>query len=160
MRFDILQEIGKVNFMMRDFAAARACYDRAIPIMQMFGMDIFRHEYLRIGAAYAHTGDKAKADYYMNKRFADNDLTMYKDMHLASYYSYQGEDAKAITHFRKFANEQDNFLYWLLLLRDDPLGDNLRKNPEFDAIMKIIEAKFWKKNREIKERFEDDFRNL
>jgi TolB-like protein/AraC-like DNA-binding protein len=162
MRFDILQEIGKVNFMMRDFAAARSCYDRAIPIMQMFGMDIFKHEYLRIGVAYAHTGDKAKADYYMNeyKRFADHDQTMYKDMHLASYYSYQGDHAKAITHFRKFATEQDNFLYWLLLLRDDPLGDNLRKHPQFDPIMKIIEAKFWKKHREVKERFEDDFKNL
>jgi TolB-like protein/AraC-like DNA-binding protein len=162
MRFDILQEIGKVNFMMRDFAGARSCYDRAIPIMQMFGMDIFRHEYLRIGAAYAHTGDKAKADYYVNefRHFADSSQTMYKDMFLASYYSYQGDNAKAIMHFRKFANEQDNFLYWLLLLRDDPLGDNLRKSPEFDPIMKLIEVKFWKKNREMKERFADDFRNL
>lgn len=162
MRFDILQEIGKVNFMMRDFAGARSCYDRAIPIMQMFGMDIFKHEYLRIGAAYAYTGDKAKADYYINeyKRFADNDETMYKDMHLASYYSYQGDNAKAIMHFRKFANEQDNFLYWVLLLRDDPLGDNLRKLPQFDPIMKTIEAKFWKKHKEVKERFEDDFKKL
>jgi TolB-like protein/AraC-like DNA-binding protein len=162
MRFDILQEIGKVNFMMRDFAAARSCYDRALPIMQMFGMDIFKHEYLRIGAAYAHTGDKAKADYYINefKRFADGDKTMYKDMFLASYYSYQGDNTKAITHFQKFATEQDNFLYWLLLLREDPMGDNLRKHPQFDPIMKTIEEKFWKKNREIKERFEDDFINL
>jgi TolB-like protein/AraC-like DNA-binding protein len=162
MRFDILQEIGKVNFMMRDFAAAKSCYDRAIPIMQMYGLDIFKHEYMRIGAAYALTGDKAKGDHYMNeyKRFADNDLTMYKYMHLATYYSWQGEQAKAIRHFRTFANEQDNFLYWLLLLRDDPIGDNLRKSPEFEGIMKTIETKFWKKNEEMKERFEDDFRDL
>lgn len=161
-RFDILHEIGKVNFMMRDFTAAKSCYERAILTMQMFGIDIFKHEYLRIGAAYAHTGDEAKADYYINefKRFADNDQTMYKDMFLASYYSFRGDNAKAITHFRKFATEQDNFQYWLLLLRDDPLGDNLRKHPQFDPIMKIIEDKFWKKHREVKERFEDDFRNL
>ncbi len=162
MRFDIQQEIGKVKYMMRDFSGAKAEYDSSLAIMNRFGMDIYRHEYLRIASAYAHVGENEKARYYVNeyKAFAEKDKTMYKELFLTMYYSYAGDNEKAMQLFKHFAQTQDNFLYWLLLLRTDPLADNLKKHPEFDATMKIIEDKFWKKNGELKERFGNEFRDI
>jgi TolB-like protein/AraC-like DNA-binding protein len=162
MRFDILQEIGKVSHLMGDFATAKSCYDRSIPIMQMYSLDIFKPEYLRIGDTYARMGEKAKAQHYINeyKKFADGDQTMYKDLHLAMYHSNTGDQAKAIELFKRFANDQDNFLYWILLLPDDPLSGNLRKHPDFASAMKQIESKFWNKHRAMKERWEGEFKDL
>jgi TolB-like protein/AraC-like DNA-binding protein/Tfp pilus assembly protein PilF len=161
-RFDILQEVGKMNFIQRDYAAAAQCYDSAMATMKMFGLDIFQHEHLRFGAAYMLAGQKEKGEDYVRrfKDYADQNRTMYKDLHLAMYYSYKGESGKAMELFKRFTKEQDNFLYWLLLLPTDPMADNLKKHPDFEATMKEIERKYWKKHEEMKEKWEDDFKNL
>lgn len=157
-RFDILQEVGKMHFICRDYPAAASCYDRSLVVMGMVGLDIFTHEYLRIAMAYKNTGQYEKANEYARrfKDFADHNLTMYKDLHLACYYAYQNETTQAIDHLRKFAKEQDNFLYWILLMRTDPMSENLRQHPEFDVIMKEIENKFWSSHNEVKRRLRVD----
>ena len=161
-RFDILQEVGKMSFMMRDYQRARACYDHAVPTMKMYGLDIFKHEYLRIAAAYAMTGDKMKAEEYVKefKIFADADLTMYKDANLSGYYAYQKDYDKAIEYLTRFANQHDNFLYWMLIAREDPMFDGLKTHPGFDPAMKIIESKFMAMNKAMNERWGDDFKDL
>ena len=50
-RFDILHEVGKMSFMMGDYTAANSCYDRSIATMKTFGLDIFRHEYMRVACS-------------------------------------------------------------------------------------------------------------
>ena len=161
-RFDILQEVGKMNFIQRDYAAAASCYDSSMATMKMFGLDIFQHEYLRFGVAYVLAGQKEKGEDYVRrfKDYADHNQTMYKDLHLAMYYSYKGEEDKAMELFKRFTKEQDNFLYWLLLIPTDPIADNLKKHAKFDATMKEIERKYWKKHEEMKEKWEDDFKDL
>ncbi|HYG02534.1 MAG TPA: helix-turn-helix domain-containing protein [Chryseosolibacter sp.] len=161
-RFDILHEVGKMNFLIRDFETASACYDRALATMQMFGMDIFKHEYLRIATAYRKTGQKDKEREYASrfKTFADNDLTMYKDLHLVAYYSYTGELEKAIELFQQFSAGEDNFLYWILLMRGDPMFDNLEARPGFDPAMAEIERKFWKKHQELKQKWGYEFADI
>ncbi|MBL0739983.1 helix-turn-helix domain-containing protein [Chryseolinea lacunae] len=161
LRFDVLQEVGKMNTMLGDYKAATACYDRAVARMNLYHMDIFKHEYLRFGVAYARTGQKEKAERYLQqfKTFADNDRTMYKDLYLTTYYAYTGEANKAMKLFERFAT-QDNFIFWVLLLRIDPVCDDLRKDPKFDAVMKEIERKYWKKHAQLNEQWGEDFRDL
>jgi TolB-like protein/AraC-like DNA-binding protein/Tfp pilus assembly protein PilF len=161
-RFDLLQEVGKMNSMLGDYAAASSCYDRSMITMKMFGLDLFKHEYLRIGMVYEKVGEKEKAEDYVRrfKDYADHNLTMYKDLHLAAYYSYIGESGKAIELFKRFSREQDNFVYWVLLMPTDPMLDNLRKHPAFNSIMKEIERKYWKKHDEMKEKWEYEFRDI
>jgi TolB-like protein/AraC-like DNA-binding protein len=161
-RFDILQEVGKMDFMLGDYHAATSCYDRSMAMMKMFGLDIFQHEYLRIGATYERVGEKKKGEDFIRqfKDYADQNRTMYKDLHLATYYAYEGDTNKGMELFKRFAKEQDNFLYWLLLMRTDPMTANLKKHPDFDAAMKEIETKYWKKHEELKEKWEDDFKDI
>jgi TolB-like protein/AraC-like DNA-binding protein len=162
MRFDILHEAGKMSFISGDYATASSCYDRSLATMRMFGMDIFKHEYLRIGKAYEKTGKKEKAEDYISryKEYADNNRTMYKDLHLVGYYSNTGETGKAIELFKRFSKEQDNYQYWLLLMPFDPMLDDLKKHREFAPTMEVIERKFWRKHEELKEKFGDELLDL
>jgi TolB-like protein/AraC-like DNA-binding protein/Tfp pilus assembly protein PilF len=161
-RFDILQEIGKMDFIQRNYTGAASCYDSAMATMKVFGLDIFKHEYLRFGVAYIQAGQKEKGEDYIRqfKTYADQNLTMYKDLHLSMYYSYEGDINKAMELFKRFTHEQDNFLYWLLLIPTDPIADNLKKHPDFNTVMQEIERKYWKKHEEMKEKWEDDFKDL
>jgi hypothetical protein len=130
--------------------------------MKLFGIDLFKHEYLHIGIAYERSGNPAKGEDYIRKfkDFADHDLTMYKDLHLTAYYSHTGELDKAAELLTRFANERDDFLYWLLLMPADPAFDELKKHPAFEPAMKTIERKFWKKHDEMKERWGSEFADL
>ena len=85
-RFDILHEVGKMSFMLGDYETAASCYDRSIATMKMFGLDIFRHEYMRVGMAYEKVGEQKKADEYirMFKDYADQNSTMYKDLYCSA----------------------------------------------------------------------------
>ena len=162
-RFDILHEVGKMSFMMGDYTAATSCYDRSIATMKTFGLDIFRHEYLRVAIAYQKVGDQTKAEEYAQlfKGYADESRTMYKDFLLSTYYSYKGEIPKAMELFKRFAKEQDNFVYWILLMPTDPaVPDKFKQHPEFDAAYKEIERKYWAKHDELKQKWEHEFRNI
>jgi len=162
-RFDILQEAGKMSFMAGDYTTAVSCYDRSIATMKMLGLDIFKHEYLRIAMAYKNVGNQDKAEEYARlfKEYADQNRTMYKDILLSSYHYYQGENSKAMELFKRFANEQDNFVYWILLMPSDPVvPDSFKKHPEFDAAYKQIERKYWAKHDELKQKWEDEFRDI
>jgi TolB-like protein/AraC-like DNA-binding protein len=161
-RFDILQEVGKVSFIARDYAGAKSCYDRALPVMKMYGMDIFKHEYLRIGMAYEIAGEKEKAEEFIRiyKDYAERNRTIYKDLHLSAYYAYKGDTDKAIAIFKRFSEEQDSYLFWLLLIPSDPVLDNLKKHPEFDGIMKKIERKYWKQHEELKEKWGEEIADI
>jgi tetratricopeptide (TPR) repeat protein len=162
MRFDILQEVGKVSNMAGDHATAAKCYDRSLATMKMFGMDLFKEEYLRIGITYEKVGQKQKAAEYITKfkDFADHDQTIYKDLYLMAYASYKEENDKAISMLKRFAKERDYFLYWILLMPDDPLFDDVKKHPDFKASIKTIETKYWRMHEEMKEKFGREFEDL
>lgn len=161
-RFDILQEIGKISAMAGDYATAAKCYDRSLATMKMYGMDIFKQEYLRIGMTYDKVGEKEKAAEYIArfKDFADHDLTIYKDLYLSAYASYKGENDKSLTLFKRFVTEHDNYLYWILLMPDDPTLAGIQQNPKFKSIMKDVEKKFWRQHEDMKEKFGSEFEDL
>jgi hypothetical protein len=71
-----------------------------------------------------------------------------------SYYAYTGDTQKAIEHLRLFSKE-DNFVYWVLLLRLEPEIDSIRDLPEFQTVMRDIETRFWTKHKEIKVKLDE-----
>lgn len=162
LRFDILFEAGRASSMAGDHATAKSCFDKSLAMMKMFGMDIYKHEYLRVGMVYEKMGEKEKAKEYIRqfKDYCEKMNTMYKDLQFAAYYAHIGQKQKGIELFERFAKEQDNFLYWILLMSADQLDHDLQDCPEFEPAMKEIERKFWKKHEELDEKFGDTFREL
>jgi len=161
-RFDLLEDIGMMNFMLRDYPAARQCYDSALNMMKMFRMDILQPEYLRIGVTYELTGDTASAHYYIEefKKFVDADQTIYKNLNLASYLAYKGEKQKALQLITQWADEHDYFNWLILLFPTDPLADGLKNEKPFQDAMKKMESNFRRGQKQLDEKWRNRFEAL
>jgi len=151
-RLDILQEVGKMYYYMRDFETSYAYYKHFVAVREKYNLSIYPHEDIKIGLVMEKTGRKAEAEKLIANYFnyATNDKSIYKNVSLAVYYAQKGEVEKALEFLEKFSNE-DNYQYWLVLfLEIDPLVDNLKDHPDFKKLIKKINNKFWKGHKEIK----------
>ncbi len=144
-RLDVLQELGKISYFMRDYESAYGYYKRFLYLKELYQLDIYKHEYLNIAIVWSKVGLVKESEAFLAtyKEFADTDQSIYKHLYLMSYYAYLGDKQQAIDHLKLFSQE-DNFVYWIVLwdmdLGDDLLGDL----PELKEIMSDIEERFWK----------------
>ena len=150
-RLDILQEVGKIHYYLRDFEGAYSYFHRFIESRNAFHLDIYNGENAKMAVVLDEVGMKEKSEKLMQDYFeyAQNDESIYKHLSLTVYHSYRGETEKALEHFRLFT-QQDNFHYWtILFLKMDPLVDNIKDLPEFRKLYQQMEEKFWKYHRQI-----------
>jgi len=155
-RFYLTQEIGKSYYFQRDNKNAYLYYKKFTDIRQALKLDIFRNEDLKIGIVFDKLGMKEKSQEYFKsfKEFAFSDNSIYKNLNLMGYYAWLGDQPKAMEHMKLFAKE-DNVQYWILFLADDPVFDELKKNPEFKQTMAAIEKKFWANHKKIRGMLEE-----
>ena len=151
-RLDIIQEVGKICYFMRDYEEAYVYYKKFIEMKEAQNLDIYRGENAKIAMVMSKIGMKEEAEIYISdfKEYADNNRSIYKHLSMAMYHSYRDDTAKAIDHLELFLKE-DNYHYWIILfLKIDPLTDNIKELPEFKRIFEEIEKKFWKDHEQIK----------
>lgn len=151
-RLDLIQEIGKVHYFMRDYEGAYQYYRRFIEIKEAQNLDIFTYENDKIAVVLAKMGLTEESEKFLRDflEYAENDKSFQRHLNLAMYYSYRGDTGKALEHFRSFS-EQNNYDYWVLLFVDiDPLVDNIKHHPEFKMIFREIENKFWNNHKKIR----------
>jgi len=162
MRFDILAEIGKADFLMRDYASASVHYDSAISMMRMFGMDVLQHENLRIAMAYEHAGDTAKANFFYKKYqgYVDQDQTIYHDVNQATLLLRKGKKKEAMDLITKFADTHEHFHYLLLLIDVDPLCEDLFQEKQFKDAVKKMNENFMRTHKLLDEKLRSEFENL
>ncbi len=156
-RLDILQEVGKICYIMRDYKGAYKYYRRFLDVRETYNLDMYWYENSKIGYVLYEMGyeGEAKKCFEQYKAFAEKDNSIYKDIMLATYYIYQKDYQKAVHHFRLFS-EQDNYYFWIILFfNTDPLVDEFRKLPEVQKIFNKIESKFWKNHKRIKVSLEE-----
>lgn len=158
-RFDIISRIVEICYYMRDYVSAYDYFKKLQEIQEALNLDIMnRGDYAKFGVVLSKMGLKEESDQYFKdyKDFADNDQSIYKNLSLAVYYSYQGDTKKAIEHLRLFS-QQDHYYYWILVfIKIDPLMDNVKDLPEFRKIMNDIETKFWNWHEGIKSSLEKE----
>ncbi len=147
----MLEEIGKVCYMMRDYDEAYRYYSEFIEQREKEQLDVFAHESLKIALVFRKMGMHDKAEEQLGKyeRFAENDLSIYRSLHSAAIHAFRNEADSAIADLREFAS-QDNFQYWVLLMRKDPIVEEVSDHPEFDKIMSSIEKKFWDNHKRVR----------
>lgn len=156
-RFDILQDLGKVSYYLREYDSAYFYYSRFNQIREEQQLNVYVHENMLIGLVYEKVGKPEEGKKYIQsyRDYLESDQTAYKNLGLTMYHSYQGDFEKALSYFREFEKE-DNIQYWVILfLPQDPLADEIKKEPEFQKIWATVEEKFWEKNAEIKTRLEE-----
>ena len=157
-RFDILQDLGKVSFYLREYDSAYLYYERFNRIREEQKLNVYVHENMIIGEVYEKVGRIEEGKQYIQsyRDYLEGDQTVYKNLGLAVYSAHHGEFATALEYLRLFAKE-DNIKVWVILfLTEDPAMDEFKKNPEFQEIWSGIEKKFWENNRKIREKLEEE----
>jgi tetratricopeptide (TPR) repeat protein len=152
-RLDILQDIAKVSFYLKEYDSAYRYYKRFNYLRELYKLDIFRHENLNVGIVYELVGETKKGKEFIEnyRQYIETDQTAYKDLGLTAYYDYIGNTDKAIEHLRRFSKE-DNINYWIILfMRQEPQPKKGINNiPECKKLMDEIEAKFWANHDKLK----------
>jgi len=152
-RLDILQEIGKICYYMRDYKNSFTYYSKFMEIKEAQQLDIYPSEYGKISIVYEEMGLKSEAEAYLTKylEYANWDESLYKHLSLAMYYARINDTKQALEHLKLFS-EEDNYNYWtiILLLEMDPLADSLKDIDEFKELVEKIKTKFWRKHNRIK----------
>lgn len=157
-RIDILQDIGKVSYYLRDYEAAYRYDQHFFQLREALKLDVYRHEHGRMAMVYLEMGDKAKADELFEdfREYMLSSESMYKGLALAAYELYKGNHDKALELMEAFTKE-DDVQYWVILfMEDDPQMDVVRDHPRFKAAMKAIKDRFWKNHRELRRTLEDE----
>ena len=154
-RLDVMQEIGKIYYYLRDYENAWH-YNRFINAREAYNLDIYKAEDIKIGLVLNELGQTEEAekmfDAYLT--YAENDRSLYKHLSLAVYYGYMGNHDKALEHLRLFTSEE-GYSYWVILfLEIDPLVDELKLHPEFKPLVEKIKEKFWSRHKQIKQSLE------
>jgi TolB-like protein/AraC-like DNA-binding protein/Tfp pilus assembly protein PilF len=156
-RYDILQDIGKVSYYLKDYDAAYNYYKRFNYQRETRKIDAFEHENLVIGRVYELAGEteKAKTFYERYRQYLERDQTAYKNIGLAVYYCQMNNSAKALEHMRLFTQE-DNIQYWVILFMDKgPELTETESSPEFKELLKEVKRKFWANHEILKLKLED-----
>jgi TolB-like protein/AraC-like DNA-binding protein len=151
-RFDILQDIGKVSYYMRDYKGAYQYYKKFLRIRESRRLDIYHHENLTIAFVLRQNGFTKEADALLKdyKTFIDADKSVYRELGLSAYYNYLGDVPKAVEYMKLFS-KQDNVQYWVILfLEKDPMMQEITKNAEFKKYFEEAKARFWKEHDALK----------
>lgn len=156
-RLDVLQEVGKIYYFMRDFENAFKYYNRFIEIKETQNLDIYQAENSKIGVVFEKVGELEKSKQLLAsfKEYAENEKSIYRNLNLTMYYAYSGDTENALENMEMFTMET-NFHYWILLFFEmDPLLDNIRNLPEFKKILTKIESNFWENHKKIRKSLEE-----
>ncbi|PZX58199.1 helix-turn-helix domain-containing protein [Algoriphagus chordae] len=157
-RIDILQDLGKVSYYLREYDSAFLYYDRLNQIREQQKLDVYVHENMIIGVTYVKVGEIEKGQELIQsyKDYIESNQTIYRPLGLSTYYAYRGDYDKALDYLRLFSKE-DNILFWVILfLPEDPTLDKFKENPEFKEIWAGIEKKFWDNNSKIRLQLEEE----
>jgi TolB-like protein/AraC-like DNA-binding protein len=156
-RVDIAQELGKLAYMTRDYDEAFKFYQKFITLRDTYKLDIYKHEDIRISYVAAKMGKKQMADQYLKsfKEFAEKDRTLYQHLFLSGYYTYVGDNKKAIEQLELFSKEND-FLFWVLIFDQEPMLDDFKNIPEAKAAFKKITDTFWKQHETVKAKLKEE----
>jgi len=156
-RLDVLQELGKVYYYLRDYDNSYIYYRKYIDIKEAYNLKMYPGEDGKIGVVYSELGMKEESDKIFEdyKAYAEQDKSIYKHLSLCAYYSYTGDTGKAIEQFKLFS-EEENYFYWLsLFLEQDPLMDNIKDHPEFQKTMEDINNKLWNYHKQVRASLEE-----
>jgi hypothetical protein len=126
---------------------------------------ISRNQMHRIGYVYWMNGDKEKALYYFTeqKKICEESIETklqygksfgaYFD--LAGVYAFIGEKGKAYKNLKIWDRIPVCPLYMVTLVKNDPLFNSVRNEPEFQQIVKDVEAKYQEEHERVRKWLEE-----
>ena len=156
-RLDIMQEVGKIYYYLRDYVNSNHYYKKFDNVREAYDLHIYNSENIKIGYVFKKAGDVERGEELIEefRDYAENDESIYSHSSLALYYSYKGEDDQAIEHLKLFSKESGYFYWAVLFMPIEPLFDNINDLPEFKQAMNEININFQKWHRQIEASLKD-----
>ena len=157
-RLDIIQEIAKVYYTLEDYEGSWFYYQKFLGVKQLFGLDIYNAEDIKIAFVLDQLGRKEEANELYNKflTHAENDKTIYRSLNLCAYYAAKGDIDKGMQYLKEFTKVKGYF-YWLVLFLDkDPIILQLSNHPDFDETIRKITDNFWEQHKQIKSHLSEE----
>lgn len=148
-RIDVVQEVAKMCYTMKDYKTAWIYYDKLIKAKEVYNLDIYQSQDANIGFVLEQLGRESEAQKFYDSyhELAKKDKTIYKDVIWSAHYALNGDVEKGMTHLKIFS-EEENIQYWVVLFLDkDPIMMKLAVHPDFDRTIKKIQDRFWAKHR-------------
>jgi TolB-like protein len=118
-----------------------------------------------IGYAYWQNGHKEEADYYFDEQIKycnrTNELkrswgqSLYTYYDLASVYAFRGEKDKAYKNLKIFNQIQLVHFWMATQIKIDPLFVTIRNEPEFQQIVRDVEAKYQAEHERVRKWLEE-----
>ncbi len=155
-RIEIVQEVAKLYYYLRDFDSAYVYYNRFLNLKESNKLDVYTHQYSLVGEVYARKGLKQQSEEFFGiyKEWADNDQSIYKNLSLAMYYLHKGNIGLSKEKLRLFAKEDDVLYWFVLFLMEDPLIDPVREDAEYMEIIESINQRFWERHHQLRTNLE------
>ncbi len=124
------------------------------------------HVMREIGYVYWQMGNKEKAEYYFNEYIINSNKIIelggevghafMSRYFLASVYAFRGEKDKAYENLRIFNLRQIMPSWMVVRIKNDPLFDSIRDEPEFQQIVRNVEAKYQAEHERVRQWLEDN----
>ena len=164
---DMQNLMMKANFLsfFDQYEESIECYEelyRHVPVSSAMSLRNIH----RLGLAYWQTGERDKAQEYFNWRIAyadssiqlGNVLEMIEYYDLAATYAFLGKKKEALENLRMYHEvvsiPNPSFVIWLKAL--DPLFEGIRDDPEFQQIVRDVEAKYQAEHERVRQWLEEN----
>ena len=149
--YDLERRLGYNYMFLGQFKKSLKHYEKYIENLRTHG-DRDINNMHRIGYVYWQNGYEKEAEYYFNEQIIicnglnelqrDHSRNFYTYYDLAGVYAFRGEKDKAFDNLRIF-NQKQRVPFWMvILIKNDPLFDSIRDEPEFQQIVSDVEAKY------------------
>jgi len=159
-----LRILGKLYMQLGHYKESLRYYEKYMAKRKSRGQRILQKH--RIGLVYWKLGYKEEAEYYFNEQInyynSLIELVLSPSLHLYSYfflaqvYAFQGDKDKAIENLRMF-NQMQGIPYWMVLeFKLAPFFDNIRDEPEFQQIVRDVEAKYQAEHERVRKWLEEN----
>nr|WP_321410576.1 helix-turn-helix domain-containing protein [uncultured Carboxylicivirga sp.] len=157
-RFDIIQEMGNICYYQERWSDAAVYFDKFIAIRNYLQTQSYIHKNAEIAYVYRKLGRYIDAEKLIIdfKEFAEQDQSIYKNLHWSAYYAYMNNFEKAIKHLQMFAKEENIQIWVPLFTPIDPMYEPIKERAEFKEVMTQIENKFWENHQHLNTKLEKE----
>jgi tetratricopeptide (TPR) repeat protein len=120
----------------------------------------------RRGYAYYKIGKVNEAESYFNMQMEYSNTAISLDRlqarnlwpyyNLAGLFAFEGDRIKAYENLKIFNRRNMMPLWMVTLINDDPMFDNIRNEPEFQQIVRDVEAKYQAEHERVRQWLEEN----
>jgi TolB-like protein len=126
------------------------------------------NELAPVGYVYWVNGYRKEAEYYFDKQLESSNRWIktftlkdnFGDFYqLAEVYAFRGDKDKAFENLKLFNQKKRFEMGWVYRIKINPLFNNIRKEPEFQQIVRDVESKYQAEHDRVSRWLEENSRN-